>query len=47
MKPSSWVWIGCGLALLLAAALAFSGALFPAVIVLVLVCGVLVAHRLR
>ncbi|GAB3284505.1 hypothetical protein GCM10027456_79500 [Kineosporia babensis] len=47
MKPTAWVWLICAVALLIAAGLAFSGSIYPAAIVLLLVSGVLVAHRLR
>ena len=47
MKPTAWVWLVCAVALLIAAGLAFSGDLYPAVIVLILISGVLLAYRLR
>ncbi|MCE0537273.1 hypothetical protein LWF15_17365 [Kineosporia rhizophila] len=47
MKISALVWLVCVVALVIAGAMAFSGNLFPAAITLVLVCVVLLAHRLR
>jgi hypothetical protein len=47
VKPSAWVWIACAVLLLIAAALAFSGDLYPAVIVLILVSAVLIGYRVR
>ena len=47
MKPSAWVWIVCAVLLLIAASLAFSGALYAAVIVLILVSAVLIGYRMR
>jgi mannose/fructose/N-acetylgalactosamine-specific phosphotransferase system component IID len=47
VKPSAWVWIVCAVLLLIAASLAFSGALYPAVIVLILVTAVLIGYRVR
>jgi hypothetical protein len=45
MKTSAWVWVSCGVALFIAAGLAFAGSLFPAAIVLFLIGGILVAYR--
>ncbi|GLY17584.1 hypothetical protein Kisp01_45980 [Kineosporia sp. NBRC 101677] len=47
VKISALVWLVCVVALVIAGAMAFSGNLFPAAITLVLVCVVLLAHRLR
>ena len=47
MKISAVVWLACVVALVIAGAMAFSGSLFPAAITLVLVCVVLLGHRLR
>ena len=48
MKTPVWVWVVCAVALLIAAGLAFSGSLYAAVIVLILVLGTLAAtHRVR
>jgi len=47
MRPTAWVWVFCTVALLIAAGLAFSGDLFPAVIVLILVAGALAVERMR
>ncbi|MBT0769261.1 hypothetical protein KIH74_10040 [Kineosporia sp. J2-2] len=47
MKTSAWVWVGCGVGLLIAAGLAFSGDLYPAVIMLILVSAVLIGYRVR
>ncbi len=47
MKPTALVWSVCAVALLIAAGLAFSGSLFGAGIIVILVCVVLLANRLR
>ncbi|GAA3639837.1 hypothetical protein GCM10022223_68740 [Kineosporia mesophila] len=44
MKASAWVWVLCGVALFIAAGLAFAGNLFPAAVVLFLIGGGLVAY---